>query len=199
MATPLKAARLARGWTHPQTIERMRQVAATLGEEIPLRGMRVQLSTWENGHRYPCAFYRRLFCQLYHRTPEQLGFSPPHRGADTRGVGIEVMTALLYTAPLTLAELRVVPPARVRLYTDVALADPRTPTPTELTTGLRRACREGPAWLDWERLRACEHAAHRAHTTTWPVPVAGRVPDWVTSGRLVGSGIAVAVFTTESA
>jgi hypothetical protein len=177
----------------------MRQIAATLGEELPLRGMRVQLSTWENGRRSPCAFYRRVFCALYHRTPEQLGCSPPDREADTRGMSIEVMTALLYTAPLTVAQLRSVPPARVRLYTQVALADPRTPTPGKLTAGLRRACRESPAWLDWERLHACEHAAHRALTPAWPVPVTGRIPNWITTGRLIGSGIPTTMFTTPSA
>lgn len=195
MATALKAARLARGWSHPQTITRMRQVAAAMGEQLP-RSMRVQLSMWENARRRPCAFYRRLFCQLYHCTPEQLGFPPTPVAADTRGVGVEVMTALLYAAPLTLAQLQAVPPARVRLYTEAALADPRTPTPEALTEGLRPACREQPAWLDRERLAACEHAAHRAHTTALPVPVADQVPDWVTTGRLVGSGLAAAVFTT---
>ncbi|MBV9143434.1 MAG: helix-turn-helix transcriptional regulator [Pseudonocardiales bacterium] len=198
MGTPLKAARLARGWTHPQAIERMRQVAASMGEEIPLRGMRVQLSTWENGRRRPCAFYRRVFCALYQCPPDALGFPPTSVGAGTLGAGVEVVTALLYTAPLTLAELRSVPPARVRLYTEVALADPRTPTPAELTTGLRRAKAEQPAWLDRERLHACAHAAHRATTLPLPVPVAGQVPDWVTTGRLIGSAIATTVFTTPA-
>jgi transcriptional regulator with XRE-family HTH domain len=196
MATPLKAARLARGWSKPELVTRMRQVAAALGEALPKwTSLRVQLAQWENGHHQPCEFYRRVFCQIYHRSPEQLGF--PSEGAGTRGVDIDVMTALLYTAPLTVAQLGVVPPARVRLYTEVALADPHTPT--ELTTGLRRACREGPAWLDRERLHACKHTAHRASATAWPIPVAGRVPDWITTGRLIGSGIAAAVFTTPSA
>ena len=106
-----------------------------------------------------------------------------------------MITALLYAAPLTLGQLRAVAPSRVRLYVDLALADPRTPTPEALTEGLARARAEGPAWLDRYRLRACEHAAHRAISTALPVPVGGRVPDWVTTGRLVSSGITAAVFT----
>jgi hypothetical protein len=113
-------------------------------------------------------------------------------------VGIEAVTALLYAAPLTLTQLRTVPPGRVRLYVELALADPRTPTPADLTTGLRRARAERPAWLDRERLRFCEAAAQRTHTTALPIPLAGQVPDWITSGRLVGSTITAAVFTNHS-
>lgn len=196
MATALKAARVATGWSQPQLIARMRQIAAGLGEQLPgAETMRLQLYRWENGHRRPEEFYRRIFCAVYERSPQQLGFPTPPDQVGTWGVGIEVMTALLYAAPLTLAQLRAVAPARVRLYTEVALADPRTPSPAELTEGLQRARVERPAWLDRQRLRFCEAAAHRAQATALPVPVTRRVPDWVTTGRLVGSGIAAAVFT----
>lgn len=197
MATPLKAARAATGWSQPQVIARMRQVAASLGEDLPgAHTMRCQLCRWENGRQRPGEFYQRIFCMVYHLSPQQLGFPSPPNGASTGAVGVEVMTALLYAAPLTQAELRTVAPARVRLYTEVALADPRTPSPTELVAGLHRARVEEPAWLDRTRLQICEHAAHQAQATTLPVLVEGRVPDWVTTGRLVGSGIAAAVFTT---
>jgi transcriptional regulator with XRE-family HTH domain len=199
MSTPLKAARVATGWSQPQAIQRLRHLAADLGEGLPQTPtLRVQLSRWENGHRRPGGFYRHLFCQLYQRAPEQLGFPASPDGAGTQVVGIEAMTALLYAAPLTLTQLRTVPPARVRLYTELALADPRTPTPVDLTTGLRQAQVEATAWLDRERLRACQAAAHRAQATTLPVNGAGQVPDWVTTGRLVGSTIAAAVFTNHS-
>lgn len=196
MATALKAARVATGWSQTQVIARMRQVAAELGEQLPgANTMRLQLCRWENGRQRPCEFYRRIFCQVYQRSPQQLGFPTPPDQAGTQGAGIEVMTALLYAAPLTLAQLWEVPPARVRLYTEVALADPRTLSPAELTAGLQKARTEKPAWLDRQRLRFCEAAAQRAQGSTLPVPVGGRVPDWVTTGRLVGSGIAAAVFT----
>lgn len=199
MSTPLKAARLTVGWSQPQAIQRLRHLAADLGEWLPeTQTLRVQLSRWENGHRRPGGFYQRLFCQLYQRPPEHLGFPASPDGAGTQGVGIEAMSALLYAAPLTLAQLRTVPPARVRLYTELALADPRTPTPGDLTTGLRRAQAQAPAWLDHERLRACQAAAHHAQATALPVNGAGRVPDWITTGRLVGSTIAAAVFTNHS-
>jgi transcriptional regulator with XRE-family HTH domain len=54
MATPLKAARLARGWSKPELVTRMRQVAAALGEALPKwTSLRVQLAQWENGHHQP--------------------------------------------------------------------------------------------------------------------------------------------------
>lgn len=199
MATALKAARVATGWSQTQVIARMRQVAAELGEQLPgANTMRLQLCRWENGRQRPCEFYQRIFCQVYHCTPEQLGFPPTPLRASTGGVGIEVMTALLYAAPLTLAQLLRVPAARVRLYTDVALADPRTPSPAELVAGLHRARQEAPAWLDQTRLNVCEATARRAQLTAPPVPAAGRVPDWVTTGRLVGSSITTTVFTTNT-
>jgi hypothetical protein len=196
MATALKAARVVTGWSKPHLVERMRHVAVLVGEDLPQwTTMRVQIAHWENGRHRPCAFYQRVFCEVYGRTPEQLGFPPPRiEGA----VGVEVVTALLYVAPLTLAQLRRVPATRVRLYVEVALADPRTPTPTDLAAGLHRARAQGPAWLDRDRLRACEHAAHHACTGTPAIPPGwrvGTVPDWVTTGRLVSATIAAEVFT----
>lgn len=44
----------------------------------------------------------------------------------------------------------------------------------------------------------CQAAAHHATSTTPASGPVGRVPDWVTTGRLVGSGIAAAVFTTPT-
>lgn len=195
MATALKLARVTAGWSQTQVLTRMRQAAAAVGEELPGRAsLRVQLSQWENGHRRPCEFYRRVFCAVYHRPPEHLGFPTIAADAVPGGIVADVVAALLYTAPLTTEELRAVPPARVRLYTAVAAADPHTPALTELTAGLRQARAHPPAWLDRDRLHVCDTAAHQASSTypTATTTVAGRVPDWVTTGRLTSSVTAAA-------
>lgn len=128
MATALKAARMLTGWSQPEVVARMRRGAAGMGEALPPspETMRVMLCHWENGRRRPGEFYRRVFCVVYQCPPEQLGF-PPVGPAGTGRVGTEVMAALLYAAPLPTDMLEQVPPARVRLYVSVALADPRTP------------------------------------------------------------------------
>lgn len=195
MATALKAARVAAGWSQPQVIERMRRVAALTGEQLPgANTMRLQLCRWENGRQRPCAFYRQIFCTVYQRSADELSFPP---FADTQDVRAEVMTALLYAAPLTITQLATVPPARVRLYTQAVLADPRTPPPAQLQAGLAHARERRPAWLDRERLQVCERAAHRASTEPTTPHSAELVSDWLTTGRLVGSGIAAAVFTNH--
>ncbi|MGH3569999.1 MAG: hypothetical protein ACRDRH_29105, partial [Pseudonocardia sp.] len=134
--TALKAARHARGWTKPDLMQEMRAVSARVGERLPVdTSMRVSVARWENGHRQPGEFYRWLFCQVYSATPGQLGF-PPFELLPEVAPGHAVLTALLYTAPLTTTELATVPPARARMYAACALADPRTPDPADLAAGL---------------------------------------------------------------
>lgn len=40
------------------------------------------VSKWERGQKRPCKLYRRLLCQLYNATEEQLGLRPSHAQGD---------------------------------------------------------------------------------------------------------------------
>jgi tetratricopeptide (TPR) repeat protein len=76
-ATPLQAARLELGWKSSQTIQALQEAAAAAGTTVATASsLKTMLSRWENGHdevREP--LYRRLFCQIYCQTPEELGLS----------------------------------------------------------------------------------------------------------------------------
>jgi tetratricopeptide (TPR) repeat protein len=76
-ATPLQAARLEIGWKQTQTIQALRQAGAV----ATVRSLKTMVSRWENGHDSPDALHQRLFCQVYGRTPEELGFVREDQGA----------------------------------------------------------------------------------------------------------------------
>ncbi|GII24639.1 helix-turn-helix domain-containing protein [Planosporangium mesophilum] len=74
-ATPLQAARLELGWKQTQTIRALQQAAVDLGVTIAEeRSLKTMLSRWENGHGQIDAVYQRLFCRIYGRDPDELGF-----------------------------------------------------------------------------------------------------------------------------
>ncbi len=109
MCTALKAARQGRGWTKPVLIAQLLEAGARAGVRVAApASLRVMLASWENGYRQPVASYQRLLCEVYDRSPAQLGFGSSAAG---RGVGSEVdaLAAVLYVAPLdtqTLATAR---------------------------------------------------------------------------------------------
>lgn len=70
----LKAARERRNWSQSRAIAAIQSNARSLGCEVPAAAsLKTQLSRWENGHRTPDVFYRRLLGQTYGQTAEQLG------------------------------------------------------------------------------------------------------------------------------
>lgn len=75
-ATALKKARQQLGWSVDATLRRLRQLARARGVTIASdASLKTQLSRWENGHRAVGeAHYRSLLCELYGRTPAELGF-----------------------------------------------------------------------------------------------------------------------------
>lgn len=79
--TPLQAARLELGWKASQTIRAFQEAANALGvSTATASSLKTMLSRWENGHETPDATDRRLLCQVYGQTPEELGFPGPNSG-----------------------------------------------------------------------------------------------------------------------
>jgi transcriptional regulator with XRE-family HTH domain len=75
MATPLQAARRARGWSQTRAISELVRLAqrksVTVAEPASLKTL---LSRWENGHTKPDNFNQMLLCELYKAAPRDLGF-----------------------------------------------------------------------------------------------------------------------------
>src|SRR5690348_7837450 len=74
MATPLQAARLARGWSQARMVSELMRLARW--EKIDVASaasLKTQLSRWENGHVTP-AYYQPLLCEVLETTPGELGF-----------------------------------------------------------------------------------------------------------------------------
>src|SRR5947209_17752212 len=57
----LQAARKAHGWTQSEVAER-------IGASSPLN-----VTRWERGTTFPSAFYLKKLCQLFDKTPQELG------------------------------------------------------------------------------------------------------------------------------
>lgn len=74
--TPLRRARVHLGWSADTALRRLAQLARV--HDIPIAtdaSLKTLLSRWENGRRSVGeAHYRRLLCELYGRTPAELGF-----------------------------------------------------------------------------------------------------------------------------
>lgn len=199
MPTPLRMARQARGWSHSELRDRMRQEAARWGERLPGESsLHRMVVRWEQGEVMPAEFYRRVFCQVYQAEPARLGF--PDNGAfDQQAMAADIATALLYAAPLTNEQIAAQPGHRLHLYIMAALDDPSCPELDTLADGVDRARRDAPQWLDPQRLAVCEQAARRAvHHDQPPRPATGTgpVPDWLAAGRMVGTRHTAAVFGT---
>lgn len=196
MATALKAARHAAGWTKPELITRLREAATRDGVGVAApESLRVMLAGWENGHRTPTQLYQRLLGQVYGRSAAELGFTPTPAGTGGGPVDPDAMAALLYLAPLTTPALERVAGSQARFYTACVLTDPHCPPPHLLAAGLRRVRAQDPAWLDRARLRICVGLAWDARDA--PELGRGQVPDWVRATRLHSCGTAAHLFTTH--
>jgi hypothetical protein len=196
MATALKAARHAVGWTKPELIARLREVATHAGVGVAApESLRVMLAGWENGYRTPTQLYQRLLSQVYGRSAAELGFTTTPAGTGGGPVDPDAMAALLYLAPLATPALGRVAGSQARFYTACVLTDPHCPPPHQLATGLRRVLVECPAWLDRARLRICVGLAWDARDA--PELGTGQVPDWVRATRLHSCGTAAHLFTTR--
>jgi len=74
VATKLKAAREARGWSQTQLMHALGHRATTRGLVLPGReSLKAQVSRWENGHVVPDAQYRRLLREVYGLNDADLG------------------------------------------------------------------------------------------------------------------------------
>jgi transcriptional regulator with XRE-family HTH domain len=80
---PLQRTRLELGWKQSRLIAELtacaRRHQVTIAEPASLK---TQVSRWENGHGQPDAVYRRLFCAVYQRDEEELGFATGQGTAD---------------------------------------------------------------------------------------------------------------------
>ena len=74
MATPLQAARLARGWSQARMVSELMRLARWKKMGVAwASSLKTQLSRWENGHVTP-EYYQVLLCELFKATPGELGF-----------------------------------------------------------------------------------------------------------------------------
>src|ERR1700758_3412904 len=76
MQTPLRDARVARGWSQARALKALEDDAARRRIAIANRSsLKTMLSRWENGHLVPDEPYRLLWQSVYDLTGEQLGFT----------------------------------------------------------------------------------------------------------------------------
>ena len=96
---PLRAARVARGWSQSRAAEELASVASARGVAVaaPL-SLKTQLSRWENQHAQPEEHYRGLLCELYESTESELGLSEPSGPPGTDAVGADALRAQLAAA-----------------------------------------------------------------------------------------------------
>ncbi|MGH8902517.1 MAG: hypothetical protein ACRDYA_12765 [Egibacteraceae bacterium] len=71
---PLKAWRLAYGWTRPQVLDGIAALYKEDGLAVPPLNSSM-LCRWEHGELPPNAEYRNALCRLYRAGPEQLGLA----------------------------------------------------------------------------------------------------------------------------
>lgn len=74
-ATLLQRARLDLGWKQSKVVASL--IAAARKEGVTIAGqasLKTMLSRWENGGGQPDAVYQRLFCTIYERDEDELGF-----------------------------------------------------------------------------------------------------------------------------
>lgn len=86
MASELRDARLRRGWSQTRLVLELQAAAARRGTELPETSvLKTQISRWENGHRVPDEFYRRLLQDAFGLTAPELGFVSDDRpiGSDS--------------------------------------------------------------------------------------------------------------------
>ena len=84
MATPLQAARHARGWSQARMVSELMRLARWKKIGVAsAASLKTQLSRWENGHVTP-DYYQALLCELLKATPGELGFGIQELSSGTR-------------------------------------------------------------------------------------------------------------------
>ena len=74
MATPLQAARFARGWSQTRMVSELIRLARWKKIDVSsAASLKTQLSRWENGRVTP-EYYQPLLCEVLKATPGELGF-----------------------------------------------------------------------------------------------------------------------------
>lgn len=74
MATPLQAARRARGWSQARTVWELTRLAGQRNTRVAsAASLKTELSRWENGHVTP-EYYQGLLCELFSLSSTELGF-----------------------------------------------------------------------------------------------------------------------------
>jgi tetratricopeptide (TPR) repeat protein len=99
---PLRAARMARGWSQSRAVNELVSLAADRGVPVAApASLKTQLSRWENQHAVPEAQYRALLRELYASTGIELGFpgtdgaaGAPGNDADALRAGLRAAAAL---------------------------------------------------------------------------------------------------------
>jgi len=95
MATPLQAARHARGWSQPRAAWELTRLAQQKRVKVASSAsLKTLLSRWENGHATPEHFYQDLLCGLYGAIPRELGFGTQSIPSDIASEGDYDVTLL---------------------------------------------------------------------------------------------------------
>jgi transcriptional regulator with XRE-family HTH domain len=121
---PLRAARVARGWSQSRAADELASVASARGVAVaaPL-SLKTQLSRWENQHAQPDEHYRVLLCELYESTESELGLSEPSGPPGTVAVSADALRAQLAAAAATAADETAIELIRGQLRNTRALDD----------------------------------------------------------------------------
>ena len=78
----LRQPRIERGWSQSRAIAELQRHDRSLGLQLPsAASLKTELSRWENGHRTPDAFYRRLFELAYGCSASDLGLGQVEHSA----------------------------------------------------------------------------------------------------------------------
>ncbi len=101
METPMRAARLSRGWSQLRVVVQLEALGAGRGLPIPSRAsLKTQLSRWENGHVTPHEPYSSLLAEIYELTTAELGLGSEPPGAARRppyGSAVRLLTPVRLT------------------------------------------------------------------------------------------------------
>ena len=96
---PLRAARIARGWSQSRAAEELVALAAERGVAVAAPpSLKTQLSRWENQHALPEEHYRALLRELYRSTDSELGLVEPTDSAESAESDAHTLRARLAEA-----------------------------------------------------------------------------------------------------
>lgn len=78
MLNQLRTARDKRGWSQTRLISELEKRARSRSVTVMApASLRTAISRWENGRVIPDVHYRRLLCDIYGLTEDELGFAQP--------------------------------------------------------------------------------------------------------------------------